>query len=358
MAFCCLKNLPIKRKLTVMVMVTSGLALLLACAAFMTYEQIAFRNAMVRDLSITARMIGDNSAASLSFNEAGSAEQTLRSLNAQTHLIGAAIYNRDGQLFARYQRPNAAPAFAPPETPGRGHRFADSHLELSLPIRLAGETIGTVYLRSDLDEVRARKQRYLIIVGAVMLGALGAAFLLSRQMQKSISEPITHLSEVAGRVASEKNYSVRATSRGTDELGCLIDSFNGMLGEIQKRDGALQKSHEELEERVTKRTELLREEVAERKRSEEALRESEARVRTIVDTAMDAVVAMDAGGVIVDCNPQAEAIFGWSRAEAIGRRFPDTVIPPEDRAAHSRPATRSPSAPSSATSAGANAWKP
>ncbi len=336
MTFCCLKNLPIKRKLTVMVMVTSGLALLLACAAFVTYEQIAFRGVMVRDLSITAQMIGDNSAAALSFNDTSSAEQTLHSLNAQTHLIGAAIYDIEGRLFARYQRTNTAAAFVPPKRPGDGHRFAESQLELSLPVHLAGEIIGTVHLQSDLKELSQRRSRYGLISLTVMLGALAAAFLLSRLMQKSISEPITHLAEVAVRVVSEKNYSVRAIARGTDELGRLIGSFNGMLDEIQTRDGELQKSRDELEQRVTERTQSLREEVAERKRSEEALGESETRTRTIVDTALDAVVTMDSDGRIVGWNTQAETIFGWSREEAIGRTLSETIVPPQHREAHER----------------------
>jgi len=73
-----------------------------------------------------------------------------------------------------------------------------------------------------------------------------------------------------------------------------------------------------------------------RKRAEEALRESEALLRLIIDNAMDAVVTMDAAGKITGWNPQAEAIFGWSPVEAIGKNLADAVIPPEYRDAHRR----------------------
>ncbi|MEX0586404.1 MAG: PAS domain S-box protein, partial [Pirellulales bacterium] len=73
-----------------------------------------------------------------------------------------------------------------------------------------------------------------------------------------------------------------------------------------------------------------------RKQSEEALRENAERLRLIVDTAYDAFVAMDAQGKIIDWNPRAEAIFGWTREEAVGRTVAETLIPPRFREEHAR----------------------
>ena len=55
--------------------------------------------------------------------------------------------------------------------------------------------------------------------------------------------------------------------------------------------------------------------------------QSQERNRVIVDTALDAVISMDAGGIITDWNAQAVNIFGWEREEALGRRVSETVIP-------------------------------
>jgi PAS domain S-box-containing protein len=74
--------------------------------------------------------------------------------------------------------------------------------------------------------------------------------------------------------------------------------------------------------------------ISERRRSEEALRASEQRTRLIVETAYDAFISMDADGLITDWNAQAEAIFGWSREEAIGKYLADTIVPPKYRDAH------------------------
>ena len=67
-----------------------------------------------------------------------------------------------------------------------------------------------------------------------------------------------------------------------------------------------------------------------------ALKESEERSRAILETAHDAFVAMDARGTITAWNAQAEAIFGWRRAEAVGRSVAETIIPPEHRQSHTR----------------------
>ncbi|HXH85200.1 MAG TPA: PAS domain S-box protein, partial [Nitrospira sp.] len=70
--------------------------------------------------------------------------------------------------------------------------------------------------------------------------------------------------------------------------------------------------------------------------AEAALLQSQERTRAIVETALDGLVTIDAGGVVTDWNSQAAAIFGWSREEAFGQRLADLIIPPRDREAHER----------------------
>jgi PAS domain S-box-containing protein len=74
--------------------------------------------------------------------------------------------------------------------------------------------------------------------------------------------------------------------------------------------------------------------VTEGKRAEEALRDSEKMARRIIDTALDAFVQIDEAGNIIEWNPQAEAIFGWSREEAVGKVLATMIIPEEYRASH------------------------
>ncbi len=94
--------------------------------------------------------------------------------------------------------------------------------------------------------------------------------------------------------------------------------------------------HEHLEQLVEQRTAALTEEITERKKAEELLRNSEVILFAIINTALDAVVQIDSASIITRWNNQAEEIFGWTREEAIGRMLHETIIPPQYREAHIR----------------------
>ena len=74
--------------------------------------------------------------------------------------------------------------------------------------------------------------------------------------------------------------------------------------------------------------------ISAQKAAELALRESEEQTRLIIESASQAYVAIDASGVIIDWNAQAEETFGWSREEALGQPLEDRIIPIAQRAAH------------------------
>jgi len=74
--------------------------------------------------------------------------------------------------------------------------------------------------------------------------------------------------------------------------------------------------------------------VVERTRAADALRESEERMRLVIETAGDAFVGMDASGTITHWNQAAVRTFGWPAAEAVGRRLSETIIPERYREAH------------------------
>src|SRR5438034_4015651 len=100
------RNLSLRRKQTLIIMLTSSVVLLLACAAFCIYEVIAFRKRMVQQLSTLAEIVGNNSSAALDFNDANSAVEILSGLQAEPGIIGACIYTKGGEVFANYDRAN------------------------------------------------------------------------------------------------------------------------------------------------------------------------------------------------------------------------------------------------------------
>jgi two-component system, sensor histidine kinase len=252
-----LADAPIKRKLTAITMLTSGVALLLACVAFIAYELIAFREDMTRDLASIAAIMGENSAAALAFEDAESAKLTLQSLKTHQHVRGAALYDKNGRVFATYVNVARAKNFVAPKALGTAHRFEADRLMLFRQFDLAGEHAGTVFIESDMDELWERMWRYAFMGLAVLVVSSGVALLLSRRLQQTISEPISHLADIVDVVRSHNDYRVRAQRFGKDELGKLIDAFNDMLERISVQDQALQEGRELLERRVGERTKEL-----------------------------------------------------------------------------------------------------
>ena len=312
-----LRNIPIRRKLTLIIMLVSGASLLMACAAFLSYEHMTSRGTMVDDLTSTAKMIGENSSAALSFSDPDAAEQTLKSLNVHSHVVSAAIFDRDGNLFAHYLSPGLKDGTIPKSPEWVGHRFGRNRLELYQEIVLAGESIGLVYIHSDLSEVYERLWRYSMIVFIVILAASLLGYVLSTYMQKVISEPVTHLLKIIGAVAKDQNYSIRAVKQSQDELGGLIDGFNGMLAQIQKRDEELKVAQETLERRVEERTSELQQEVIERQRSEEALRESNQRFEIVTQATTDVIWDWDLASNKILWNKHFQSVFGYPSKDVV-----------------------------------------
>ncbi len=251
------RDLSMQRKLTLIMMLTSSLALLLACAAFITYELLQVRGAAASELSTLGEVLAANSTAALTFDDPRAAAEILGGLRANEHMIAAALYTREGRLFASYQRTGAGASL--PRAPRRsGHYFEDGDLRLFQPVLLAGEGIGTLYLHLDLQGLQARLERYAGIVVLVFLSSALVAFLLASKLQGVVTGPVLALVAAARQVSSEKDYAVRAVKTGEDELGRLVDSFNEMLTQIQERDTSLEQHRERLEQRVAERTtELL-----------------------------------------------------------------------------------------------------
>jgi diguanylate cyclase (GGDEF)-like protein/PAS domain S-box-containing protein len=74
----------------------------------------------------------------------------------------------------------------------------------------------------------------------------------------------------------------------------------------------------------------------EERRVENALRESEARARAVVDSALDAVIGIDHEGRVIEFNPAAERLFGYTRGEAMGLEMAELIVPPALRERHRR----------------------
>jgi signal transduction histidine kinase/CheY-like chemotaxis protein len=266
------RNLPVKRKLVVIVMTTVGAALMLALGTNLAFADFVLRSDIMADLEILAEVAGSNSAAPLMFNDAAAAAEFLSALRAKPHITTAALFTKEGRLFAEYQRDPGAPRTIP-ALHREGAWVEKDRLIVRRGITFEGQKEGVIYVESDSGEVHARLLRIFLLILTTLVASMALALVLSARLQRVISEPIAHLASTARKVSSEKDYTVRAKKRADDDLGQLFDTFNTMLSEIEFRDAALLRNRDQLEHQVTARTAELvlardRAEAANRAKSE------------------------------------------------------------------------------------------
>ncbi len=266
------RNLAVRHKLRLIIMLTVAVALVLACTAMVAYDQIVAGRDMQNDLAALAEIVGSNSTAAVTFGDQRAAEELLSGLKAKQHIIAATIYSEGGKPLAAYRRPGAGNRFAP-ALRFEGSWFDGDRLVVYRTIVLNQQPVGIIYLESDLGELHTRVRNLVWIVLAILLSTSALALGLASRLQRVVSEPIAHLASVAKRVSDQKNYTERAVKHADDDLGQLIDTFNQMLSEIQSRDAELLNKGDRLEQEVAARTAELqhakdRAEAASRAKSE------------------------------------------------------------------------------------------
>ena len=296
-----LRNLSINRKLTLIIMAASTVALLLVSAGFVAFERVTFRQSMIRDLATLGEIIGRQSTAALTFDDQAAAQEILGALTARRHIVAAGLY-KGKHLFARYPEGRKAAALVPARAGAPGVSFENDRLVLFHPFRMVGEPFGMVFLQSDLGELDERMGRYASMIVLFVLASWLMTYLVSTWLQRIISRPILHLAETAKMVSAGKNYSVRARKHGEDELGQLIESFNQMLTQIQERDAALQQANDQLEKRVQERTQDLG-------RAYEELRQTQ---QTVMQQERLKALGQMASGIAHDVNNALSPVVGFA----------------------------------------------
>jgi diguanylate cyclase (GGDEF)-like protein len=247
----------IRLKLIFAMALVSVLTLLLSALALGAYEVVAFRRALEQKLTVITEIVGRNCQAALAFGTRKEAGELLAALEAEPAVQVAALYDRKGQLFSSYNARNQARLSTPLTAPSAGLRFEPGALIVARHILLDDDLLGTVYIRSGVDELVERMRLFGLVVLAILTGCGLLAIVVSARLQRWIAGPILGLAHTARLVTSERNFALRATPAGGDEVGALVEDFNRMLGEIEQQDQRLRANQEELEFQVANRTSEL-----------------------------------------------------------------------------------------------------
>ena len=364
-----LRDLPIRRKVNLVTILVSTSVLTISVVLFLAYDLVNYREQLTRDLAAQAAILADNCTAAIAVGDRVSATNTLAALKAKPEVVRAVLYDTNGEVFAQFNS-------STPSTPSRGADtmwLPSAVIEGHHGMSLDGRLLGRVYISSDLRDWYARAWQSLRAAASLLVVAALLAYLLSDRLHRLVTGSIARLRESMQAVSAERDYAVRVEKTTGDEVGELIDRFNGMLEEIQRRDAALQTANIQLESRraaleqeVVERaraqqelkalTETLEQRVAERSaaleqranaltRSEEQLRHQTEMLQSVLHGMGDGVIVAGTDGKVSLFNSTAEEIFHLDqRVDSTldfqhGHRFllPDMLTP---YAADELPASR------------------
>jgi signal transduction histidine kinase/DNA-binding response OmpR family regulator len=253
--------MPIRRKLAIIVMACTGIAMLISFALFAVIEIMRDRSIMREQLAGYAEIIGSNCVAAIVFSDSVAAKTMLEGLRSRHEITAAWILLPDETVFVSYRGTMASAH----QGPGAPKQTADSLAELLRRDQVVrrnvvqnDQIVGAVVIQADLSGTwrRLLDDLGLVAVGIVIVFVIVLG--LSAHLQLVLLGPIMELARGARRISTEKVYGLRLTRTSNDEIGTLIDAFNDMMSSIEARDRELDAHRTRLEQLVEERTAELR----------------------------------------------------------------------------------------------------
>ncbi len=326
------QKISLRRRLLLLTMISSSAGMVFALSVYLVYNEHLARENKVQDLQAAGDIVGMNSTAALVFADAAEGERVLHALQTKDDIREGILFLPDGKVFAEYRRRNySGSANKRVAAQVEGIRWDADYVGIVQPIRLDGRELGTLYLEAGLADLKEARWRTVVLAIPVLGATLLVVYFLTLLQQRSILEPIRQLSNVAGRIAEEKNYSLRAPVLQEPELGQLGNAFDHMLAVIESRDQELRETRDQLEARVSERTMALEQEIVERRRAQLCSRESEELFRALNEAAPVGIISGTKEGIIRLSNPAFRKMFGYTEEELTGKSLPDLLLTPAMR---------------------------
>lgn len=332
-----INRLQLKGKLILISMLTCIFSLTLAAAIVVVYSSYYMKQELVKNTSTISLLIAGRSTAALTFQDRTLAEENLSSLRIKPLVAAASILNENGNIFAQYTNADGRGINFPVGLNKNGYYFENGYLLLFEPIFLENKQIGTVFICSSLKDYYAQ-QRYIILLSIILiLFSSSIAFFLASRLQLFVSTPILKLTRTTQLISRQNDYSIRAEKTSDDEIGILVNAFNEMFEQIEKQQkevenvtSDLRNLNEELEERVSLRTNELEKSNRELLNAEIAIKESEQRLKDILNYAPILVYINDLEGRYIFVNKEFERLMELSADEVINKT--DAELFPRERA--------------------------
>ncbi|MFT5277311.1 MAG: signal transduction histidine kinase [Granulosicoccus sp.] len=234
-----LRDISIKRKLITIIMFTTTLSLFFANITFIYLDRNSLQKSMQQELKVLGTVVAQRSAIAIAFRDKKAVSENLNSLAAKDSIELACMYDREGKLFSRYLNKrnsvNNNELMCPEYTLKLLNTgFNNGFLETLNSINYNKKTAGGLYLKTNTQELDDHLYEYAKLSSITIVIILIFTLFLSSYLQRYISHPILSLSKLALQVKETNDFSLRLKRNSNDEVGHLIDSFNGMLAMIEE----------------------------------------------------------------------------------------------------------------------------
>jgi len=224
------RDLPIARKTLTLGLVPAIFALIVVILASLLSTYTMARRNQHADVESQATVVADNAGAGLAFGDKQVVDEIVHALRVRPNIDSVCVYDKAGALFSRFERDRfPCPSEWPAQTPVT--------VPVAVTQAMAGnDPVGTVYIRGNYSTLfNWMRQQSMVGFLALICGFL-VAIGLTHYVQRYLSTPIVELASTLDRIAANADYSTRAEARTGDEVGRLVNSFNTMLGVIQRKD--------------------------------------------------------------------------------------------------------------------------
>jgi hypothetical protein len=271
--------LPLRQRLIAMSLAACAVMLVVSMGAHVVYTLWHEREAHLERMEAVAGIAATASTEAVDLRDELLATQVLVSLSAEPTFVSGAVLDADGRRIASWRE-----AAGDAAGPGRGdatvvprawleagaeviHEPSHGEVIVLKPVVVDGATRGFVLLQARRGDIGQLLGMHLATEAGSMLLALLLAGLLAARFAAAIARPVGALLDGMRRVADAQDYTLRVERCGDDELGRVIDGFNGMLERVQQANEQLRNHGAALEQQVASRTRELEDALAAMRRS-------------------------------------------------------------------------------------------
>ncbi|MBV1920114.1 MAG: HAMP domain-containing protein [Pseudomonadales bacterium] len=247
------RYLPIRKKLSRIIMTAVLFAILLLSSVFITYEYLSQKRNIVNNFSTTIKIIASQSEAALLFSDTSVLQENLDSLQLNTDVVAGCLYDDTYQLMASFIKQRKG-SECPPHPATNLSSFENGQYIRSEPIIVDEEQKGLLFIQVSLKSLYKHLSTYVITMLIVAFIISMVIFKFSEFLQKIISSPLLLLKQTANEISDTQDYSLRATKVTADEIGDLVDTFNSMLDTIKQQNDTIVEDAELLDQKVKERT--------------------------------------------------------------------------------------------------------